>query len=435
MRDADRGRRADASSAPRRADGHRARTGRRRGNAARLQPHRRAHGPGGRQHLVAAGRPAPELAVRRPVLPSSSATRRRLRIAARRREQPRLRRHRQRRRLHPHQQPRGHRRVSDACRIEQLDVTVALADKREMPAQVIGVDPATDLALLKIDARNLPTMPWGDSIEAQGRRVGAGDRQPVPAESDRDARHRVGASAAPISASRPTRTSSRPTPRSTRATPAARWSTRAASWSASTPSSSARAAAIRGSASPCRATWRGASSTTCSSTAKCGAARSATCRDQVAADDAQLPQELSVAGHEAALLIYAMRRDSSAYQAGLRPGDVIVTFNGTPGRRTRASCRALISDARIGSTAGRDRRRAASSEDSCPRCERCAIEPPLTTPCPYPTRASRAARPTACRTDRRHRRRVRSARTARRPRGCRRRSRIFRSSAIAISAR
>jgi serine protease Do len=47
--------------------------------------------------------------------------------------------------------------------IEQFDVTVALADKREVRADVVGVDPATDLALLKIDARNLPTIPWGDS--------------------------------------------------------------------------------------------------------------------------------------------------------------------------------------------------------------------------------------------------------------------------------
>ncbi len=52
---------------------------------------------------------------------------------------------------------------SRRVRIEQLDVTVALADKREIPAKVIGFDSATDLALLKIDARDLPTMPWGDS--------------------------------------------------------------------------------------------------------------------------------------------------------------------------------------------------------------------------------------------------------------------------------
>ena len=47
--------------------------------------------------------------------------------------------------------------------IEQLDVTVALADKREMRADVVGVDPATDLAVLKIGAKDLPTIPWGDS--------------------------------------------------------------------------------------------------------------------------------------------------------------------------------------------------------------------------------------------------------------------------------
>jgi serine protease Do len=43
------------------------------------------------------------------------------------------------------------------------DITVALSDKRELKAEIVGVDPATDLALLKVNARNLPTMPWGDS--------------------------------------------------------------------------------------------------------------------------------------------------------------------------------------------------------------------------------------------------------------------------------
>src|SRR5205085_11107588 len=51
------------------------------------------------------------------------------------------------------------RRVS----LADIDITVSLSDKREMPAQVIGVDPDTDLALVKINARNLPTMAWGDS--------------------------------------------------------------------------------------------------------------------------------------------------------------------------------------------------------------------------------------------------------------------------------
>jgi serine protease Do len=51
------------------------------------------------------------------------------------------------------------RRVS----LRDIDISVSLSDKREMPAQVIGVDPDTDLALLKVNARGLPTMPWGDS--------------------------------------------------------------------------------------------------------------------------------------------------------------------------------------------------------------------------------------------------------------------------------
>ncbi len=44
-------------------------------------------------------------------------------------------------------------------------ISVALGDKREMRAQIVGVDPITDLALLKIDVKGLPTMPWGDSSQ------------------------------------------------------------------------------------------------------------------------------------------------------------------------------------------------------------------------------------------------------------------------------
>ncbi|MGE0393663.1 MAG: trypsin-like peptidase domain-containing protein [Vicinamibacterales bacterium] len=43
------------------------------------------------------------------------------------------------------------------------EITVALSDKRELRAEIVGVDAATDLALLKVKARGLPTMPWGDS--------------------------------------------------------------------------------------------------------------------------------------------------------------------------------------------------------------------------------------------------------------------------------
>ena len=43
------------------------------------------------------------------------------------------------------------------------EITVSLGDKREMRAQVVGVDPFTDIGLLKINATGLPVMPWGDS--------------------------------------------------------------------------------------------------------------------------------------------------------------------------------------------------------------------------------------------------------------------------------
>jgi Do/DeqQ family serine protease len=42
-------------------------------------------------------------------------------------------------------------------------VSVILADKRELPAKIVGLDQQTDLAVLKVDAQNLPTLPWGDS--------------------------------------------------------------------------------------------------------------------------------------------------------------------------------------------------------------------------------------------------------------------------------
>jgi serine protease Do len=45
---------------------------------------------------------------------------------------------------------------------EATDVTVKLTDKRELKAKVIGVDRRTDLAVLKVDATNLPTVRIGD---------------------------------------------------------------------------------------------------------------------------------------------------------------------------------------------------------------------------------------------------------------------------------
>ena len=47
------------------------------------------------------------------------------------------------------------------------DIRVTLADQREFRARVVGADPKTDIAVLKIDASNLPTIVVGDSSKVQ----------------------------------------------------------------------------------------------------------------------------------------------------------------------------------------------------------------------------------------------------------------------------
>ena len=45
------------------------------------------------------------------------------------------------------------------------EITIALSDKREIRGRVIGTDPATDIALLKIGVSAVPVVPWGDSSQ------------------------------------------------------------------------------------------------------------------------------------------------------------------------------------------------------------------------------------------------------------------------------
>jgi len=52
--------------------------------------------------------------------------------------------------------------LTNAHVVDKADtVTVKLTDKREFTAKVVGVDKATDVAVLKIDATDLPTVPLG----------------------------------------------------------------------------------------------------------------------------------------------------------------------------------------------------------------------------------------------------------------------------------
>ena len=47
------------------------------------------------------------------------------------------------------------------------EIRVLLSDKRELKAKVVGTDPKTDIAVIKVDAKDLPILPWADSDKLQ----------------------------------------------------------------------------------------------------------------------------------------------------------------------------------------------------------------------------------------------------------------------------
>jgi S1-C subfamily serine protease len=47
------------------------------------------------------------------------------------------------------------------------EIRIYTSDKRELKARVIGADPKTDIAVVKVEAKNLPTLPFADSSQAQ----------------------------------------------------------------------------------------------------------------------------------------------------------------------------------------------------------------------------------------------------------------------------
>lgn len=52
--------------------------------------------------------------------------------------------------------------------IEDADeIIVVLSDKREFKGIVVGTDPKSDLAVIRIKTKGLPTIPWGDSSKTQ----------------------------------------------------------------------------------------------------------------------------------------------------------------------------------------------------------------------------------------------------------------------------
>jgi len=47
------------------------------------------------------------------------------------------------------------------------EIMVTLPNKRTMRGRLVGTDPATDIALLRVQVNGLPTVPWGDSTKLQ----------------------------------------------------------------------------------------------------------------------------------------------------------------------------------------------------------------------------------------------------------------------------
>src|SRR5208283_3583032 len=46
-----------------------------------------------------------------------------------------------------------------------VDIRVTMSNREVLPAKLVGADPLTDLAVIKVNATNLPSVPWGNSAD------------------------------------------------------------------------------------------------------------------------------------------------------------------------------------------------------------------------------------------------------------------------------
>ncbi len=59
--------------------------------------------------------------------------------------------------------PSGYILTNNHVIAQATEILVKLADERRLPARVIGRDPSTDVAIVKVDVTGAPTLPLGDS--------------------------------------------------------------------------------------------------------------------------------------------------------------------------------------------------------------------------------------------------------------------------------
>ena len=254
-------------------------------------------------------------------------------------------------------------------------VTVALGDRREVEAQIVGVDPATDLALLKIDASNLPTVPWGDSSKLKVAEwvLAIGNPFQLNQTVTLGIISALGRTNVGISAYEDfIQTDAAINPgNSGGALVNARGELVGINTAIFSQSGGYQGI---GFAVPSNLARRVVSDLTQYGEVRRGSIGYV----EIAPLSTLMAEQLDV-GDARGVLVQAMRRDAAAYEAGLRPGDVIISFNGTAvadgGQLSR-----LIQDARIGSSAtvvvireGRRRRAARSRFRAAVRIECCLL--------------------------------------------------------------
>ncbi len=213
------------------------------------------------------------------------------------------------------------------------ELNVVLPDDREFKAKVIGADPKTDIAVIKIDADHLPT-----GILADSDKLRVGDVVLCHRQSAQKLAVTVtmGASSRPLAEkilacsitamSAATRTSSRPTPLSIWATPVARSLTPKAGSSASTALFSPLRGATLASVLPFRSIWPQA---LCRAfligTGKVTRGYLGVNTDALTAE---IAEQLGVSKDTQGVVITDVKPDSPAAKAGLKRSDVILALNG-----------------------------------------------------------------------------------------------------------
>ena len=225
-------------------------------------------------------------------------------------------------------------------------VTVALADKREVEAQIVGVDPSTDLALLKIPANNLPMIAWGDSNQLKVAEwvLAIGNPFQLNQTVTLGIISALGRTNVGISAYEDfIQTDAAINPgNSGGALVNARGELVGINTAIFSQSGGYQGI---GFAVPSNLARRVVADLTQYGEVRRGSIGYV----EIAPLSTLMAEQLNVAG-TGGVLVQAMRRDSNAYESGMRPGDVIVAFNGTA-ISDAGQLSPLIQDARIGSTA------------------------------------------------------------------------------------